>query len=206
VIRNSRRMATAAIAGALAITPAVSACGANAEPQTAAPTQLTEGVNISTTSGVAVRNLFVLGPAPGQKLTPGSAVTVYGSVVNNSTDGRPDRLVAITAPGVAQTGQIQGGGIDLPYQQLVRLGVPSPDGLTTPLLTLQGLTTPLSGGQPVKLTLQFQRGGTLAATVPVVARQGSYATYAPAPAPTPSATTTPSPSATPSGSATPGSS
>jgi hypothetical protein len=201
VIRNSRRMVAIAIAGAFALAPAVSACGAGAEPESAAPTQLTEGVNVTTRNGVAVRDLFVLGPEPGRQLATGSATTVYASVINNSTDGRPDRLIAIAAPGTAQAGQIEGGAINLPYQRLVRLGVQSPAGVTTPLLTLQGLSVPLGGGEPIKLTLQFERSGTLEATVPVVPRNGSYLTYAPAaPSPSPSG---PSPSGSPAGSASP---
>jgi copper(I)-binding protein len=198
VIRNSRRMVVVAIAGAFAVAPAVSACGAGEEPQTAEPTQLTEGVNVTTKNGVAVRDLFVLGPEPGQQLAAGSAATVYASVVNNSTDGQPDRLIAVAAPGVAQTGQIQGGAVNLPYQRLVRLGVQAPTGVTTPLLTLQGLTAPLTGGEPIKLTLQFERSGSLQVTVPVVPRNGSYITYAPPSPPSPSPT-----QSAPSGSPTP---
>jgi copper(I)-binding protein len=203
VIRDKRRVVAVAIAGALAIAPAVSACGAGREPQTAAPTQLTEGVNVTTKNGMAVRNLFVLGPAPGQQLPAGSATAVYAYMVNNSTDGRPDRLISVTAPGTAQSAQIQGGAINLPYQQLVRLGTADPTGLTTPLVTLQNLTAPLTGGEPIKLTLQFERSGALEATVLVVPRSGSYATYAPAPTITPSAPATgsasPASSASPSG-------
>lgn len=192
MIRYSRRMVAVGIAGALAIIPAVSACGAGNDPQTARPTQLTEGVNVATKSGVAVRNLFVLGPPPGQQINAGSAATVYAAVVNDSSDGQPDRLVGISAPGVAQTAQIQGGGIDLPYQRLVRLGVASPAGITTPLIVLQGLATPLSGGESINLTLQFEKGGALQVAAPVVPRDGAYTTYAPAPVSTP----TPAPSAT----------
>jgi copper(I)-binding protein len=201
VIRHSRRMAAVGIAGALAVGPAVSACGVGNDPQTARPTQLTEGVNVTTKSGVAVRNLFILGPAPGAQLAANSAATVYAWIVNDSADGRPDRLIGIGAPGVAQGAQIQGGGVELPYQRLVQLGVPSPAGLTTPLITLQGLTTPLSGGESINLTLRFQNAGTLPASVPVVPRDGYYTTYAPAPLVTPSASATAT--ATPSGSATP---
>jgi copper(I)-binding protein len=199
VIRNSRRVAAVAIAGALAAVPAVSACGAGEEPQSAAPTQLTEGVNVTTPNGVAVRNLFILGPLPGQRLPAGSAATVYASMVNNSTDQQPDRLIAVTAPGAAQTGQIQTGAVNLPYQQLVRLGTSSA-GMTLPVVTLQALTAQLAGGESIKLVLQFERAGTLQATVPVVPREGNYATYAPAPNPTPSA----SPRATRTGGASTG--
>jgi copper(I)-binding protein len=186
-------MVAAGIAGTLAIIPAVSACGAGEDPQTAQPTQLTEGVNVTTKNGVAVRNLFVLGPPPGQKINPGSAATLYASVVNDSADAQPDRLVGISAPGVAQAAQIQGGGIDLPYQRLVRLGVSSPAGITTPLITLQGIVMPLGGGESLKLTLQFEKAGALQVAVPVVPREGSYMTYAPAPV-----TTQPATPATPS--------
>jgi copper(I)-binding protein len=208
VSRYSRRMVAVGIAGALSIIPAVSACGAGNDPQTAEPTQLTEGVNVTTKNGVAVRNLFVLGPPPGQQINPGSAATLYGAVVNDSTEGQPDRLVGISAPGVAQTAQIQGGGIDLPYQRLVRLGVTSQAGITTPLVILQGLATTLSGGESINLTLQFEKAGALQAAVPVVPRDGYYTTYAPAPVVTPSATpsaTEATPSAAESPAATPSS-
>jgi len=197
-------MVAVAIAGAFAVLPAVSACGAGNDPQTAKPTQLTEGVNLTTKNGVAVRNLFVLGPPSGQQLATGSAATVYGSVVNDSSDGQPDRLIGIAAPGAAQGGQIQGGAIDLPYQSLVRLGMATQAGFTSPLLTLQSLTTPLTGGETIQLTLQFERAGALQAPVPVVARDGDFTTYAPAPAkPSAPAPATPTPSATPTGSASP---
>lgn len=198
-------MVAVAIAGAFAAAPAVSACGAGSDPQTARPTQLTEGVNLTTKNGVAVRNLFVLGPPPGQQLATGSAATVYGSVVNDSSDGQADRLIGLMAPGAAQGGQIQGGGVDLPYRSLVRLGVATQAGFTTPLLTLQSLTTPLTGGETIQLTLQFERAGALQAAVPVVARARDFTTYAPAPVstPTPTATGSQTPSATPTGSASP---
>jgi copper(I)-binding protein len=189
-------MVAAGIAGALAVIPAVSACGAGEDAQTSQPTQLTEGVNVTTKNGVAVRNLFVLGPPPGQKINPGSAATLYASVVNDSADAQPDRLVGISAPGVAQAAQIQGGGIDLPYQRLVQLGVSSPTGITTPLITLQGIAMPLSGGESLKMTLQFEKAGALQVAVPVVPRDGSYTTYAPAPLITQPAT--PATPATPS--------
>ena len=185
--RYSRRMVAVGIAGALVILPAVSACGAGDDPQTARPTQLTEGVNVSTKNGVVVRNLFVLGPPPGQQINPGSAATLYAVVVNDSTDGQPDRLVEISAPGVAQAARIQGGGIDLPYQRLVRLGVASAAGITTPLIILQGLATPLSGGESINVTLRFEKAGALQVAVPVVPRDGYYTTYAPAPVTTPTA-------------------
>lgn len=211
MIRYSRRMVAVGVAGALAIVPAVSACGVGNDPQTARATQLTEGVNVTTKNGVAVRNLFILGPAPGQQLAARSAATVYASIVNDSSDGRPDRLVGISAPGVAQGGQIQGGGIDLPYRRLVRVGVATQAGITTPLIILQDLATPLSGGESINLTLRFEQAGELTAAVPVVPRDGYYTTYAPAPVapPTPTATAsgTPTPTAsgtpTPTGSATP---
>jgi copper(I)-binding protein len=205
VSRYSRRMVAVGIAGALAIIPAVSACGAGEDPQTAQPTQLTEGVNVTTKNGVAVRNLFVLGPPPGQQINPGSAATVYATVVNDSPDGRADRLVGISAPGVAQTAQIKGGGIDLPYQRLVRLGVASSAGITTPLITLQGLAAPLSGGESINLTLQFENAGALPVAVPVVPRDGYYTTYAPAPAVTTPTATPSATEVTPSAAESPGS-
>jgi copper(I)-binding protein len=71
-------------------------------------------------------------------------------------------------------------------------------------LILKGLTRAFSGGETVRVTLAFQRAGTITLDVPVVPRNGYYATYAPAPAaPTPSATPQPGLSQPPAGSTSP---
>lgn len=148
--RNSRRAVALAIAGAFAISPMVSACAAGEHPQSALPTQLTEGVNASVHQ-VDVRNLFVLGPEPGQRLTAGSSAPVYAWFVNHASS--PDRLVGVEAPDVAQSAQIAGGAIDLPPYQLVSTtgpaaGSPAPStsgastGAPTPSAAAHGTRTP----------------------------------------------------------------
>lgn len=128
MIRNSRRVVALAIAGAFTLAPAVSGCGAGRSPETASPSQLTEGVNVATDSGINIRNLFVLGPTPGHKLAAGTSAAVYAAVINDSRDGKADKLVAVSSPVFQQTAKITGGELDLPPGQLVRLGSAAPGG------------------------------------------------------------------------------
>lgn len=93
MIRYSRRTAVLAVAAAVASAPVISACGAGREPQTALPTQLTEGVNASVPVGdatpqVDIRNMFVLGPLPDQTIPAGgqSRVPLYGVLINQEGD------------------------------------------------------------------------------------------------------------------------
>jgi copper(I)-binding protein len=115
VSRNSRR-AVAIVAGLFAAAPLVSACASGEHPQTALPTQLAEGVN-ATVNGVDVRNAFLLGPVPGQRLTAGGSAPLYAWFVNKGTG--PDRLLAVEAAGVAKSAEISGGALTLPPGQLV---------------------------------------------------------------------------------------
>ncbi|WP_157431320.1 hypothetical protein [Actinomadura hibisca] len=116
MIRNSRRVVALAIAGAVAITPVLSGCGAGTNPQSAAPTRLTEGVSASVPQGadapkIDVRNMFLLGPKPDTTFNAGSSVPLYAWVVNQVKSG--DRLTAVEAPDFAQV-KITGGGVALP--------------------------------------------------------------------------------------------
>lgn len=254
--RNSRRAVATAVAGVFAAAPLVSGCAAGGHPESSLPTRLVEGVNASAHQ-VDIRNAFLLGPAPGQRLTAGGSAPLYAWFVNNDTS--PDRLVAAQAPGVAQSVEIAGGAVDLPPNRLVNLvqtapAAPAPP-TTSPTLTpppkatkgraakpgqspnapvrqsstpgtpgtsapaapaaapapsskliLKGLTRAFSGGETVRLTLNFQRAGAITLDVPVVPRNGYYATYAPAPAPVapaPSATPQPGTSKPPTGSTSP---
>ncbi|GAA4098927.1 hypothetical protein [Actinomadura miaoliensis] len=120
MIRDSRRVVALAIAGAVAIAPVLSGCGAGSEPQTAAPTQLTEGVNASVPKGakipqVDVRNMFLLGPKPGMQFGPGSSLPLYATIINQ-VRGRQDRLVSVSSPAFAQA-RIAGGAVVLPAAQ-----------------------------------------------------------------------------------------
>ncbi|GAA3968252.1 hypothetical protein GCM10023085_58340 [Actinomadura viridis] len=140
MIRNSRRVVALAIAGAVAIAPVISGCGAGSEPQTAAPTQLTEGVNASVPKGAAtsqvdIRNMFLLGPEPSRMFQPGSSVPLYGTIINQ-VKGRQDRLVSVSSPDFAQV-RIAGGALTLPPAQ------PSGEGTPVQLLGKGG-----AGAQP----------------------------------------------------------
>lgn len=121
MIRNSRRVVTLAVAGAVAITPVISGCGAGSEPQTAAPTQLTEGVNVTVpkdrpqAAQIDIRNMFLLGPKPDETFGPGSSLPLYATIINQ-VKGRQDRLVSVASPNFAQV-RIADGAVVLPPAQ-----------------------------------------------------------------------------------------
>lgn len=143
--RNSRRPVAIAIAGVFAVAPLVSACGAGSHPQSAKPTQLVEGVN-AVANGVYVRNVFVLGPAPGQRLTPGASAPLYAWFVNKALS--PDRLIAVETAGVAQSAEIAGGALTLPPGRLVKT-VQSPGAqATAPPVPAPTATTPTASKSP----------------------------------------------------------
>ncbi|MFC4913339.1 hypothetical protein [Actinomadura gamaensis] len=118
MIRNSRRVVALAFAGAVAMAPVLSGCGAGEEPQTAAPTQLTEGVNAWVPKNeparpqVSIRNMFLLGPEPDKALPAGSSVPLYGTLINE-VPGRADRLVSVSAPEFGQA-KLASDGVVLP--------------------------------------------------------------------------------------------
>jgi hypothetical protein len=196
VIRNSRRVTALAIAGALTLASAVTGCGAGTSPETARPTQLTEGVNVSRTDlAVQIRNMFVLGPDDGSKLLTGAAVPVYATLINSASDGRPDTLVAVSSSVSAAPTPLPGGGLDLPPGRAVSLNGPN-----GPRAILSGLTRTLIGGEIIEVALQFERAGVVRVTVPVLLQSGDFQTYPPAPSPvaaTPDTTATATPGTTP---------
>lgn len=118
MIRNTRRMVALAVAGAVAIAPVISGCGAGMDAQSAAPERLTEGVNVSVPLGddeapkIALRNMFVLGPKPEEPVSPGLSLPLYGAMINQ-VQGAQDRLVSVSSPQF-ESATIQGGGIALP--------------------------------------------------------------------------------------------
>ena len=101
---------------------------------------------------------------------PASAA-VYFTLTNS---GGRDRLVAVDAPGVGQAslhetsmaGGIMrmrglGGGIEVPAGATVPL---SPSGKH---VMIQGLVRPLSASSTIRLTLKFERQGTVTIDAPV---------------------------------------
>ena len=202
-----RKVALLAVAGSLALT----GCGAGSNAESSKPTQLTEGVNFSQ-NGIDVRNLFVLGPAPGAKLPIGSSLSVHGFLINNGS-GQSDALTGVTvADGLVELGTVKGGAVELPRHKAVDLAKPaaaaapsaSPSTSQSPsqaptgqagqaaeqgdgsVVVLKNTKKELLGGEYLRLTFQFRNAQAITVTTQVIPAQGSYSTLAPSTATTPS--------------------
>jgi copper(I)-binding protein len=173
-----RRLIVLAIA---ALIPVLAGC----EAGTDAPTQQwhnpTDGAG-KMQGNISLRDVFVLGAPLGSALPPGQSAGVYFALISN---GAPDKLLSISAPGTAKSVLLPGGVVSLASQQVVLLTGPEPK------VILEGLTRPLSGGGSVLLRMNFQSEGTVALTVPVLPQAQYYSTYSTAPTPTPTPTATP---------------
>ena len=171
--RCNRRL----LVGALALlVPALAGCEAGFNAPTLQFHPASFGVS-TIVDGINIDNVFVLGPAPGSTLQPGGQTGLFMSLEAPSSD----QLTSISAPGTATSVQLGNGPITLSPNTLVSLAGPAP------LLTLDGLTTSLSGGEMVKLELNFATAGQVTLTVPVEPAAFGFATYSPAPTPTTSA-------------------
>jgi hypothetical protein len=180
VTRWTRRL----VIGAIAImVPALAGCEAGLNAPTLQFHPASTGNNTMAPGGITIDDAFVLGPAPGSSLQPGAEAGLF--LAMEATNG--DTLTKITATNpttgasVANSVQLGNGPITLSPNTLVNLGGPEP------LLTLDGLTESLSGGQSVTLNFQFTNAGTVSLTVPVEPADYDFATYSPAPTPTASA-------------------
>jgi copper(I)-binding protein len=173
VTRWNRRL----LVGALAIlVPALAGCEAGYN----APTLQFHPASFGTSTivdGISIDNVFVLGPAPGATLQAGGQAGLFMALQAPNSD----QLTSISAPGAASSVQLGNGPIALSPNTLVDLEGPAP------LLTLDGLTNPLSGGETVQLVLHFATAGSVTLMVPVEPAAQEFATYSPAPAPTASA-------------------
>jgi copper(I)-binding protein len=173
VTRWNRRL----LVGALAIlVPALAGCEAGLNAPTLEFHPAAVGVS-TMVDGINIDNVFVLGPGLGSTLQAGGQAGLFMSL--QAPNG--DQLTSISAPGTASSVQLGNGPITLNPNTLVNLGGPAP------LLTLDGLTNPLSGGETVQLVLNFATAGTVKLMVPVVPAAYEFATYSPAPTPTASA-------------------
>jgi copper(I)-binding protein len=172
VTRWNRRL----LIGALALlVPALAGCEAGYNAPTLQFHPASFGVS-TTVDGINLDNVFVLGPAPGSTLPPGGQAALFMSL--ESPNG--DQLTKITS-NAASSVQLGNGAITLNPNTLVDLSGPSP------LVTLNGLTKQLSGGDTVNLVLSFATAGTVNLTVPVEPAAYEFATFSPAPTPTASA-------------------
>jgi copper(I)-binding protein len=173
VTRWNRRL----LVGALAIlVPALAGCEAGFNAPTLEFHQASFGVS-TMVDGINIDNVFVLGPAPGSTLQAGGQAALFMSLEASNSD----QLTSIGAPGTATSVQLGNGPITLSPNTLVDLSGPAPQ------LTLVGLTNPLSGGEMVKLELNFATAGQVTLVVPVEPAADQFATYSPAPTPTASA-------------------
>lgn len=183
---HGRRLLTLVVSATLATL--VSGCAIAGEHQD--PTSRADGDNVSM-RGMQLRNIFVLGPAPGETLPAGGTAEVYVTLINQRAE--PDRLVSVEAPEFARSVQLIGGPVTLPPGEVVLPGGRGPAEVVDPRgpgpgVILQDLTTQLRGGEYIRLTFRFAEAGTVEASVPVMPYANFYTTYPATPSPTPSPT------------------
>jgi len=137
----------------------------------------------ATIGDLAIRNVFVLGAPLGRNISKGQSASLFLAL---ASDGAPDRLLSITAPGTAASVTLPGSIAVVPGRPVLLSG-------PRPQVILTDLTRALPNGTTVRLVLTFQKAGPVVMIVPVIARATHYVTYAP---PQPIVSLSPSPSAT----------
>jgi len=173
VTRWTRRLLVGAIA---ILVPALAGCEAGYNAPTLEYHPASNGVS-TTINGIELDNVFVLGPALNQTLPAGGQAGVFLAMSSQTRD----LLVSASAPGAANSVQLLNGPVTLRPGELVNLSGPAP------LIVLNGLTNPLSGGETISLVLTFASAGVVPLRVPVEPAAYEYTTYSPPP--TPSAST-----------------
>jgi copper(I)-binding protein len=178
VTRWTRRLLVGAIAILL---PALAGCEAGFNAPTLQFHPASTGLS-TVAAGINVDDAFVLGPTPGSTLPAGGQAGVFLSLYAQNSD----QLTSASAPGYASSVQLVSGPVTLNPNTLVDLSGPAPQ------LVLNGLTSPLSGGETIQLKLTFANAGPVTLTVPVEPADYDFATYSapPTPTPTPSVTAT----------------
>jgi copper(I)-binding protein len=129
-------------------------------------------------NGIKVDDAFVLGPAIGSSLPTGGQAGVFLSL----TAENGDRLLSAAAPGSASSVTLTNGPVPLPAGMVADMSGPAPQ------IVLNGLTSPLNGGETVQLVLTFTTAGAVSLQVPVEPAAYDYTTYSAPPTPTPTAT------------------
>jgi copper(I)-binding protein len=189
VTRWTRRLLFGAVA---VLVPALAGCeaGFNAPTLMFHPASTGQSTIID---GIAIDNAFVLGPQLNTVLPAGGQAGLFMSL---SAPGN-EQLTSISAPGTATSVRLINGPVNLGANALVNLDGPAPE------IVLNGLTSALSGGETVRLVLNFASAGAVTILVPVEPNAYDFATYSPpppSPTPTPNPKHKASPTATPSGS------
>ncbi|WP_327043597.1 copper chaperone PCu(A)C [Microbispora sp. NBC_01189] len=199
---SSRRRAIAVAALLAAAIPALAACGAGFDANTNVPYAPGEaGVLISDDgsgqaygmNGIKIPQAFILGPDSGEQIAAGGSAPIHLTLLNGT--GVADQLVGIVPEEQKATSVKVQSPIAVEPGTLAK----------TPGVTIEGLKTPLRGGETIQLTLRFEKAGDIPVTAPVVTRSREYATLSPAAqaTPTPADATLPeasqaAPSGTPS--------
>jgi len=185
VTRWTRRLLFGAVA---VLVPALAGCEAGLN----APTLLFHPASTGQSTiidGIAIDNSFVLGPQLNTVLPAGGQAGLFMSL---SAPGN-EQLTSISAPGTATSVRLINGPVNLGANALVNLDGPAPE------IVLNGLTSALSGGETVRLVLNFASAGAVTILVPVEPNAydfGSYSPPPPTPTPSPKHKAKPSPSAT----------
>lgn len=171
--RWTRRLLIGAIA---ILVPVLAGCEAGFNAPTLKYHQASNGTS-TVVNGITLDNVFVLGPAPGSTLPAGGQAGLFLAMQSQNSD----KLVSASASDAASSVELITGPVTLSPNSLVDLQGPNP------VLVLNGLKNPLSGGETVQLTLTFANAGPVNLSVPVEPAAYEYATYSPPP--TPSAST-----------------
>ncbi|HEV3383005.1 MAG TPA: copper chaperone PCu(A)C [Trebonia sp.] len=178
---------------ALLALPAVAGCEAGLN----APTLEFHAASAGATTvfnGISISDAFVLGAPSGSSVPTGSKASLFVGLFNNGSSD--DKLVSVSAPGVASSVTITGGSVTIPAVGSANLTGPEPK------VVLNGLTKSLSNGEDVPVTLDFATAGAVTLDVPVEPQSFNWATYSPPPVPAASPTTSAASSATASPSTT----
>jgi copper(I)-binding protein len=171
VTRWTRRLLLGAIA---LLIPVLAGCEAGFN----APTQEFHPASNGTSTvvnGIKIDDAFVLGPPIGSSLPAGSQAGVFLSL----TAENGDRLLSAAAPGSASSVTLTNGPVTLHAGTVADMSGPAPQ------IVLNGLTSSLSGGEAVQLSLTFTTAGTVSLQVPVEPAAYDYTTYSPPPTTTP---------------------
>jgi copper(I)-binding protein len=186
-------------AGVLALLiPAIAGCEAGADAPTLEFHSASFGAQ-TVFNGIRITNAFVLAAKAGVTLPSGSSASLFVSLYNGGDNS--DTLLSAKATGSAASISLSDGAVPLPANS-------APVNLTgpQPMVVLENLSKPLTGGTSIPVTFDFQHAGTVTLQVPVEAQSFQWATFsAPASAPTGAAavsTSTATPVTSPSPSAT----
>ena len=172
------RFARCLLLGAIAmLVPALAGCEAGADAPTLAFHPASNGTT-TVVNGIRIDNAFVLGPAIGSSLPVGGQAGAFLAL----TAQNHDQLVSAAAPGTATSVTLTNGPVTLPAGAVADMSGPAPQ------IVLNGLTSPLSGGETVELVLTFTTAGIVTLQVPVEPAAYEYTTYSPPPPPAPTAT------------------